>query len=146
MINSMIYNGQEVQTWLHNGVEVFSGKVKLKYVVTFIKDNSGAYPVNLKIYSMKNESLIKEVDFDITTEGGTPQNPYSYNDGIISIVFSSLIWGRWTFTPLVGGTSTVEGVANHGDSYGGTADQIVPYTQNTSCIITFITSDAYKVV
>ena len=23
MINSMIYNGQEVQTWLHNGVEVY---------------------------------------------------------------------------------------------------------------------------
>ena len=32
MINSMIYNGQEVQTWLHNGVEVFSG-IHGKYVV-----------------------------------------------------------------------------------------------------------------
>ena len=144
-LQNMIFNGQEVKTWILNDVEIYSGKVQLKYVITFIKDNSGAYPVNVKVYSAKNNNLLREKDFNIVTDGGTPEKPYSYNDNIISAEFSSLSYGRWTFTPLLKGTSTVDGEANSGAEYGGTEEQLVPYTQNTSCIITFVTSDAYKV-
>ena len=80
------------------------------------------------------------------TDGGTASKPYSYNDTIIDLQWNTLKEYRWTFTPIVGGTSTVEGIANSGSDYGGTEEQLVPYTANTSCIITFITSDAYKVV
>ncbi len=136
-VQSMTYNGKEVDVWIHNGVEVYSGKTQLKYVVTFSKNTAGDYPVNIKIYSMKDDSLIEEANF------GTSSN---YHDGFVKVEWGSLVKYRWIFTPLVDGTSTlVEGSANKGSDYGGTAEQFVPIT-NTTCIISFITTGKYNAV
>ena len=139
-VKSMTYNGVTVNSWVHNGVEVYSAASQLKYVVTFkANDNSGAWPGNIKIYSVKNGSLLKNVDFSVTT--ATP-----YNDGKISIVWGSLAQYRWTFTAIVAGTISSTGSYNMGNEYsGGTNKQVVPYVQNAQCVVTFTTTGNYKV-
>lgn len=138
----MTYNGQEVNSWIHNGVEVYSGKVQLKYVMYFYKVSANNYNVNVKKYSMKDDTLIDERTVIGNAATG---NIESYNDGIIRLHMTiSNPAVRWWFTPLVEGESTADTVVNRGSDYGGTAEQIVPYLENSNCTVTFITTDKYK--
>lgn len=134
-LQTMTLNGPEVDTWIHNGVEVYSGKVQLKYVVLFYENSNGGLQVNIKKYSMKDDSLISETVLLYT-------NANSYTDECIDIQWQSLTGGRWTFTQLVEGTRTIDGTYNNGTDYGGTANQIVPYSM--PCTITFITTNKFK--
>ena len=58
-IKSMTHDEQEVKTWTHDGVRVWSAKVQLKYVITFTVDTTGTMPYNIKKYSVKDGSLLE---------------------------------------------------------------------------------------
>lgn len=134
-LQEMTVNGVEVQEWINNDVEVYSGKVQRKYIVKFYQNANGGLQVNIKKYSMKDDSLISETALHYTSSN-------SYTDECIDIQWQSLTGGRWTFTQLVEGTRTIDGTYNNGTDYGGTANQIVPYSM--PCTVTFITTDKYK--
>lgn len=120
--------------------EIYSGKVQLKYVITFTVDTTGTMPTNIKKYSVKDGSLL------LNMTGGIYSGVNGYNDGLIRLNWGNLKQYRWTFTPLVSGSTSVSGLYNRGHDYGGNTNQIVPYTAggNDVCVITFVTTDKHK--
>ena len=82
-LQNMTYNGQEVNTWIHNGVEVF-GNIditnRIKYLITF--SNATNEPVNIKKYSMKYGIVIEETNINASVNYAT--TPY-YEDDYFTI-------------------------------------------------------------
>lgn len=138
-VQSIRYNGMEVNAWVHNGKEVYSGKKQIKYICKFYSDSGGNVVANVKRYAADDNSLLSEKTIS-TVSGGM------YEDDCIRIRFQELsVRYRYVFTPLVAGTTSVQGAYNYGSDYGGTGNQICPYTlEGNTCTITFMTSGKHS--
>lgn len=134
-LNSMTYNGVTVSEWIHDGAEVYSAGVIVKYVVVVSRDN-GRHKCDIKRYDNATGELISSNVINYLNT--------SYSDGIMQYNFGNRVSGRWTIKPLVNGTMSVSGSYNRGSDYGGTSDEIVPYVASTNCTLTFITSEKVK--
>lgn len=141
-LQNMTYNGQEVNTWIHNGVEVFSNidiTNRVKYLITF--SNATNEPVNIKKYSMKYGIVIEETNINASVNYAP--TPY-YEDDYFTIGRFNYtgVPTKWLFTPKVEGLSTViVGMINYGTDFGGTVEQIAPNLTSGNCTMMFEPSD-----
>lgn len=130
--------GHDISRIRYKGKDIFTKKTQMKYIIRFIyNDTSGSMPINIQKYSVKDNKLL------VNMTGGCYDSTNGYNDGLIRLNWGNLRQYRWTFTPLVNGTTTVNGAYNYGYDYGGSANQIVPYTADKDCVITFVTTGEY---